>query len=211
MKALDIISCYDQTAARYAEQFSDELTRKPMDRVVLRAFCRHHMQSGLMIDLGCGPGQTTAFLRACGKSDIVGIDISPMMIDEARARHPEVDFQTGDMRHMAFEEQSIGSAVAMYAIVHFEADDLRAAFQEVARVLQRGGQFLLSFHVGSEVICLEEFLGVPVRVDFHFFETKTIREYLMEAGFQTLVCVDRDPYPGAEYPSKRAYLWSRKL
>lgn len=51
-----------------------------------------------VIDMGCGPGFTTALLReAIPHSFATGIDSSPAMIAEARARVPDAHFAVADV------------------------------------------------------------------------------------------------------------------
>ena len=52
-----------------------------------------------VVDLGCGPGNLTALLADRWPSaDLRGVDSSPEMSAEARAAHPEVAFEIGDVR-----------------------------------------------------------------------------------------------------------------
>ena len=51
-----------------------------------------------VVDLGCGPGYTTALLQAAVRHGFfTGIDVSPAMIDEARVRVPGAEFVVGDV------------------------------------------------------------------------------------------------------------------
>jgi len=51
-----------------------------------------------LIDLGCGPGHTTALLRAAFPlAQITGFDASPAMIEEAKARVPGATFAVFDV------------------------------------------------------------------------------------------------------------------
>ena len=47
-----------------------------------------------ILDLGCGTGRLLAALEPARG---VGVDFSPAMIDEARRRHPHLDFRVGDV------------------------------------------------------------------------------------------------------------------
>ncbi|ETI19563.1 hypothetical protein G647_09397 [Cladophialophora carrionii CBS 160.54] len=61
-----------------------------------------------VIDLGCGPGNSTAVLAThFPDAHITGVDSSPDMIAKARARLPGVEFQLGDLRDFA---QSVSQA-----------------------------------------------------------------------------------------------------
>jgi ubiquinone/menaquinone biosynthesis C-methylase UbiE len=207
MKKENVLQCYDLTADAYAAELFDELSKKPLDRLLLKQFAADNKNKGKMIDLGCGPGQTTRFLADNGVKDIIGTDLSPGMIAKARELSPDIQFQTADMLNLDCLDGSFASAVAFYAIVHFTIDELALAFGEIYRVLQSGGEFLLSFHIGDDIIHRDEFFGEQVDIDFYFFQTNAVISLLKEAGFEIISAIERYPYADAEHPSKRAYLW----
>ena len=52
-----------------------------------------------VIDIGCGPGNSTEVLRrAFPDAEILGIDSSPEMVSQARERLPDVTFEVMDAR-----------------------------------------------------------------------------------------------------------------
>ena len=52
-----------------------------------------------VVDLGCGPGNLTALLAdRWPAADVVGLDSSPEMVEQARAIGERVAFQVGDLR-----------------------------------------------------------------------------------------------------------------
>jgi ubiquinone/menaquinone biosynthesis C-methylase UbiE len=210
MNKEQVIDCYNKTADKYAENLFDELSKKPFDRLILTQFATENKDRGRIIDLGCGPGQTTRFLFEHGVSDLIGTDISTGMIQKARVLNPGIQFEVADMLALSYPDDSFGSAVAFYAIVHFTEAELKKAFAGIYRVLKDGGQFLFSFHIGKEIIHRNDFFDIPVNIDFYFFETREILSMIQEAGFKIIDAVERYPYPDAEHPSKRAYIWVSK-
>ena len=206
----NIIECYDKTAKNYADKFMDELSKKHSDRMLLKAFASGNIDKGKFIDLGCGPGQTTKYLSDCGIMDLVGTDLSPAMIDVAKEINPTLHFETADMLSLNYPDKTFAAAVAFYAIVHFDYDQLEIALKEIKRVLKDKGEFLFSFHIGNTITHMDEFLGHQVNIDFHFFETHKVLDLLTAAGFDPIHVAEREPYKDAEYPSKRAYIWVRK-
>jgi trans-aconitate 2-methyltransferase len=82
----------DWSPATYLK-FEDERTRPAVDllaRVAL-AEARH------VVDVGCGPGNSTELLAArFPRADLLGIDNSPAMLEEARQRLPAVRFEAAD-------------------------------------------------------------------------------------------------------------------
>jgi len=204
-----IIECYDKTAKAYAAKFMDELTKKHLDRVLLNAFALENKHRGRCIDLGCGPGQTTRFLSECGVTQLIGTDISPGMIQTAKEISPALQFEVADLLNLPYANGSFASAIAFYAIVHFTEEQLLKAFQEIRRILILKGEFLFSFHIGDQVIHLDDFLDEKVSIDFYFFEPARIIALLEQRSFEVVDVTERLPYKEVEYPSKRAYIWVR--
>lgn len=53
--------------------------------------------------------------------------------------------------------------------------------------------------------------GVQVSLDFYFFGSDEMAEYLKTAGFEIDEIIERDPYPEAvEHQSRRSYIFARK-
>ncbi len=205
----DIIRCYDKTAKNYADKFIDELSHKHLDRILLNSFALENKGNGKLIDLGSGPGQTTKYLSDCGLTDIIGIDISPQMVTVAKNINPHLDFDTADILSLKYPDRFFGSAISFYSIVHFDYDQIKIAFTEIKRVLTDNGQFLFSFHIGDNVVHLDDFLDHKVNIDFYFFETSRIKNLLVEVGFEIIDMIEREPYENVEHPSKRAYIWTK--
>jgi SAM-dependent methyltransferase len=203
-----IRACYDAVAHEYADRFAGELAHKPLDRELLERFASEVRGRGKVYDLGCGPGQTTAFLH--GRSvDVSGVYLSPVLLREAGQHHPGVEFVPGDMLALACIDAFLAGVIAFYSILHFSPADRRRALAEMHRALQPGGRLLLAFHLGEGAIHVEEFLGRPMALDFLLFTAQGITDELVQAGFEAVEAIERDPYPNVEYPSRRAYLFAR--
>lgn len=200
---------YDFLAEEYAEEYTNEHEKKPMDREVLLRFSRELAGRGPVWDFGCGPGQTTQYLADLGVA-ISGMDLSQKLLEQARVLHPGIQFRKGDMLDLDFDNESIAGIVSFYAIVHFTKKQVEKAFQEIFRVLKPGGIFLLAFHVGDETIRLTEYCGKEVDIDFMFFTTDFITRCLHRVGFKRMDVMEREPYPNVEYPSRRAYVFALK-
>jgi ubiquinone/menaquinone biosynthesis C-methylase UbiE len=204
-----IRACYDTVAREYAERFAGELAHKPLDRELLERFASLVHGRGKIYDLGCGPGQATAFLHGRGV-EVCGVDLSPALLHEAGQRHPGVAFVPGDMLALACPDASLAGLIAFYSILHFSPPDRRRALAEMHRILQPGGLLLLAFHLGEGSIHVEEFLGHTVALHFLLFTAQSVTDELVQAGFEAVEAIERDPYPNVEYPSRRAYLFARK-
>jgi SAM-dependent methyltransferase len=200
---------YDAVAAEYAEQFADELAGKPLDRALLERFAGEVRGAGTVYDLGCGPaGQTTAFLHALGV-DVRGMDLSPAGVAEAGRRHPGIVYETGDMLALPLADEAAAGILAFYSVVHFSPEQLRTALGEMHRVMRPGAPLLLAFHVGEQVVHVDEMFGRRASVEFRFHVVEDVEAALRGAGFGELETFVRDPYPDVEHPSRRAYVFAR--
>jgi len=142
--------------------------------------------------------------------EISGLDLSEKILEQARTTHPGIHFQKGNILDLEFENESIAGVVAFYATVHFTEEQVGVEFREIFRVLQPGGIFLFTYHIGERTIHIDEFLGKKVDIDFMFFTTDFILRCLKSCGFKEPELIEREPYPGVEYESRRAYVFAIK-
>jgi SAM-dependent methyltransferase len=202
-----LVNSYDAIAYAYAERYCRELDYKPFDRDLLRRFARS-VPAPTVCDLGCGSGHIGAYLQSFDLR-VVGIDLSPGMVDEARRRYPQVHFEVGDMLDLRLEENSLGGIVALYSIIHLRREELNIAFREMRRLLMPGGILLVAFHRGKGELHEDESLGMPVSFDCTMFEPDEVAQAMSEAGFAVTETTVRRPYQ-EEYPTHRVYILAEK-
>jgi len=160
---------YDRVADEYAMRIADELAYKPFDRALLDRLAAAAGDRGAICDLGCGPGQVARYLHD-GGATACGIDLSPVMVAEARRRHPGIAFQQGDILDLAaVSDGAFVGVAAFYSLIHIDRSQLTAALREIGRVLHQDGALLVGFHVGEQVVHLDEWWGRAVSLDFSFF------------------------------------------
>lgn len=136
---------YDAVAARYAQQFTDTLRDRSLERALLAAFAESVRAGGEgeVADLGCGPGHVTAHLRGLGLRAF-GVDASPAMIELARKAHPDLRFEVGSMAALDIADGALGGVLSRSSIIHTPPESLPTVVAEFARVLAPGGQLLIS-------------------------------------------------------------------
>jgi SAM-dependent methyltransferase len=201
-------SSYDRVAREYATRMFDELQHKQLDRELLDRFSESVRDAGPACDIGCGPGQVARYLHERGVQ-VCGVDLSPAMVQVARALNPAIEFQQGDMLALDIPSGAWAGITAFYSIIHVPRGDVGRALTELNRVLRPGGLLLLSFHIGRDVIHLDDWWDTEVCVDFFFYEPSEMASFLEAAGFEIEEIIEREPYPEVEHQSRRAYIFAR--
>jgi ubiquinone/menaquinone biosynthesis C-methylase UbiE len=94
------------------------------------------------LDVGTGTGAGARVIaKRIPDAEVVGVDVAPGMLAEARRLAPGLSFVEGDAAHLPFEAESF-DLVANANMIPF--------LDEVARVLKPGGWTLYAFSAGSE-------------------------------------------------------------
>ena len=99
--------------------------------------------SARVLDLACGTGDIAFEMAATGRQ-VIGLDITPRMLQLARTKRrrvPSVSFLAGDMTALPFPDASFTIVTTGYGLRN--VSDLTVALAEIERVLVPGG-FLLS-------------------------------------------------------------------
>jgi ubiquinone/menaquinone biosynthesis C-methylase UbiE len=100
----------------------------------------------LAIDVACGPGTFTRPLASRVRR-AVGVDLTPAMIEKARAEAARagitnIDFVCGDIYALPFEDRVAGVVACGYAFHHML--EPQRALAEMSRVLRPGGRVAIA-------------------------------------------------------------------
>ncbi|WP_350280148.1 class I SAM-dependent methyltransferase [Kribbella sp. HUAS MG21] len=181
----DISTSYDNVAVSYAELVVDGAEWEAPAFDLLATLVAGSGRT--VLDVGCGPGRTTALL-AERDLPVIGIDLSPGMIEVARRDHPELDFRVGSMTALDLPDGSASAVVSWWSIIHLPRDVVPQAFAEFHRVLAPGGVLLMGFHVGEESTHKTSgYGGHPMNIYVHRWTGPALTELAVAAGLTPYV------------------------
>ncbi|WP_410668291.1 class I SAM-dependent methyltransferase [Amycolatopsis sp. cmx-4-68] len=198
-------AAYDAVAVQYADFVRPIWDGDPLDRAAWAAFADFVRGRGPVADLGCGPGHLTAHLRTLGL-DAFGVDLSPAMVELARAAEPGMRFEVGSMADLDRPGSSLAGILSWYSMIHTPPAEVPGYFAEFTRTLAPGGHVLLG--------CFESG-GAPVTEFDHKVTTAycwpldELAELAAAAGLVEVGRTYREPVEG-ERPLRQGRLFLRK-
>lgn len=134
-----------QQFTRWARPFSELAVHSEAEglrRTLAAAQLQPHMQ---VLDVACGPG-IVACAAAAQVRHVTGIDLTPAMIEQARARQQRngvanLTWQIGDATRLPFPDQSFDVVLTRYSFHHMP--EPIAALREMKRVARADGRIVV--------------------------------------------------------------------
>jgi ubiquinone/menaquinone biosynthesis C-methylase UbiE len=166
---------YERSAPTYDERFRALQSEKYAVMLGETA----DLGRGPWLDLGCGTGLLKAHLgeRGLDTACLVGLDFSRAMLERARTRGLPV--AQGGMDVLPFHDAAFGAVFAFTALGIVPDVELeRHTLAEVARVLERGGVFVLT------VLQVNHDLTLAERLRAAGFRTNAARACGQDVGYR---------------------------
>ena len=93
-----------------------------------------------VLEPACGEGNDYRFMDSFGIApflDYTGLDICSSRVSRAREIHPSVNFQTGNVLEMQYEDNSFDYCVVHDLFEHLSPEAISAAISEICRVTRK--------------------------------------------------------------------------
>ncbi|MEU5962275.1 class I SAM-dependent methyltransferase [Micromonospora parva] len=176
METDTVRQAYTAVAELYIELFGTKEHVHPDDLALIE----RHLgdRQGPVLDLGCGPGHLTGYLRALGV-DVTGIDLVPEFIAHAQAAHPDVEFRLGSLARLDVADGSVDGILAWYSLIHLPPQELDGVLTEFRRVLVPAGRLVLGTFCADEVGAFDHKVVTAYR-----WPLDALSERLTQAGFR---------------------------
>ena len=132
---------WDEEFSRRYEQWSAQMTADIPFYIELA-----RKAHGPLVELAIGNGRVAIPVAQATGRRVIGIDFSPAMLEQARARAAEagveLDLREGDMRDLALDEPAALIYCPFRALLHLQTwSDRRRTFERVAAWLRPDGRF----------------------------------------------------------------------
>lgn len=154
-------------------------------------------KSGKLLDIGCGPANSTLPFAQAGFS-CYACDISPNMLklakQYAKKHNVKIKFTVGNILKIQFPKQNFDYVISIAAFHHLDSESKRLrALKEIKKVLKKNGKFFVTVwnnkEKGDKYVPWNHSGKVYQRY-YHFFSKSELKDLFKKAGFVTTIYFD---------------------
>jgi len=178
-KIKEAVKTYNKIAELYSKYNFEKLLQFQLSKFISL------LPGKKVLDVGCGMGRDVAYFMEEGL-DVIGIDLSEKMIEEAKKRVKKGKFKIMDFRKVDFKDKTFDGIWSMAGFVHIAKDEMPKLLKEMNRVLKEEGIIYIAIKEGQgeKEVKAPKYKGEP-RV-FVLYQQLELEEFLKEAGFEVV-------------------------
>ncbi|MBS2966560.1 methyltransferase domain-containing protein [Actinocrinis puniceicyclus] len=169
---------FDAIGARYDEAFP----HKEGQLACVERLLERLGPGARVLDAGSGTGLPTARQLVEAGCEVTCLDLSPAMVDLARANVPAAKHLLGDVLDLPDEPGQYEAVVAFFSLLNLPRARVRAALELIGRVLTPRGWFALAMVEADIDDVAIPFLGTRIRVTGLLRDD--LRALLLGCGFE---------------------------
>ena len=115
------VETYDSIVDEYVAYFkTKDLKGKVQFQKEIDYICSNLADNAKILDVGCAIGDYPKYLtEKCENNfDVIGIDSSKNMIEEAKKNAPKAKFEVMDIRRLEFPEKTFDAIICFAVLIH---------------------------------------------------------------------------------------------
>ena len=195
--AKDSIKLYKKWAQTYDKDFAFDSNYLSPNKIC-NYFNKHARSTDTpILDVGAGTGLVGKCLNKKGNKKIIGIDISPEMLEQAKLKECYSSLMEEDVtKKISLKSNSIGAVVSAGTFTHGHVGP--NAFDELLRITKPGGLFVLSINTKFFIIdgFKEKFIQIKNSISVPIFNEFKVHANNEEkfSKIKVFVCIFRKNY-----------------
>ncbi|AKZ59940.1 putative methyltransferase [Streptomyces ambofaciens ATCC 23877] len=173
-------AAFDALGADYEKAFATSKThRRSLEWLLGRL-----TPGSRVLDVGSGTGRPTAETLANAGHDVLGVDVSPVMVELATRQVPAASFRCADIRDVPLGDASFDAVCVYFSLLQLDRREQADLVRYLVRALKPSGHMVLAT-VPLDVEDVDAaFMGQPVRVSS--FTAQGFTAVAEEAGLAVL-------------------------
>ncbi|MEU1128114.1 class I SAM-dependent methyltransferase [Streptomyces sp. NPDC005899] len=151
---------FDAIGAAYERAFAGSAAH--LDS--LHRLLEHLPPHGRVLDVGSGTGRPTALALAGAGHEVLGVDVSPVMVELASRQVPRASFRCADIRELPLEAEDFDAVCVYFSLLQMSRAQQTELVGRLAGALKRGGHMVLATVPLDVEDVSAVFMGQRVRV-----------------------------------------------
>lgn len=180
-----IKSVFDAFAPEYVELFMDlkKYTRGVTD------FALSFGDNPTLLDLGCGPGNiASAIIQAKPNAQLIGVDLSPRMIELAKQQVPEGKFYEGNISEPSNFGKNFDGVILGFVLPYLDVHSTKELLMKVNEVTNPSGYLLMLTMVDEET---KTIVKTNQSMDDHsieitYYSINDLKKMIINSGYQLI-------------------------
>jgi SAM-dependent methyltransferase len=173
-------AAFDALGAEYEKAFAGSKTHRHSLEWLLARLA----PGSRVLDVGSGTGRPTAETLADAGHEVLGIDISPVMVELAARQVPGATFRCADIRDVPLADASFDAVCVYFSLLQLDREEQTDLVRHLVGLLKPGGYLVLAT-VPLDVADVDAtFMGQPVRVTS--FPAQDLITLAEESGLEVL-------------------------
>ena len=171
---------YDQLGSRYRAHYEETNPERYVHWLI--EVTQRLPPKANILELGCADGIPTAHFLS-QHFGYLGIDISPVQIELARANVPNARFEVADMTTLTFPDAVFDAVIALYSIIHVPLAEQPTLIDTVYQWLTPNGYFLSVVGAGEWTGTESDWITSGTLMYWSHANADTYQSWFIETGF----------------------------
>ncbi|APU69498.1 class I SAM-dependent DNA methyltransferase [Christiangramia flava] len=178
------VQLFDKYAESYAQRFMDVSLYAPS----LKEFCRLLPPHGSMLELGCGPGNVTAFLLKQREDlQILATDLSEEMLKITRKNLPGISCRPLNFKELENWPHRYEAVMAAFCLPYLNQAETASFMHQLAVILEPGGIIYMSLMEGDhELSGMQKSSNGQDEMMIFYHSRDWLLAQLQEKGFEVV-------------------------
>lgn len=177
-KKQSVIDNYDDIAKEYVNEFFEDTSDNKYIDIFLNS-----LNGKKILDVGCGNGKDCKYILEKG-FNINGIDLSIGMLNIAKEKVPNCNFEIMDITKITYPDDSYDGIISNCSLFHIPVEELPKTLKSFKRVLKPDGKLLLILQEGNGEKMVEEPYRPGIYIYIKYFSKNEIQKLLQEYEFE---------------------------
>ncbi len=204
------VETYDSIVDEYVAYFkTKDLKGKVQFQKEIDYICSNLADNAKILDVGCAIGDYPKYLtEKCENNfDVIGIDSSKNMIEEAKKNAPKAKFEVMDIRRLEFPEKTFDAIICFAVLIHLNDEECTKVLDKFDEIIKNNGLLVINvmeWIKDEKEVFEDEPFNPKYKTYFNRYKKEFFIEYFKNKDYTVLEIIDNPLYNSSKVKGKVA-------